>query len=72
MVWNEFLFAIVIGTRKWVFMPPTIYTMSYGTEGVIWGVLASSSLVYIIPVIVFVYLVRKNLLRGITFGVIRG
>jgi multiple sugar transport system permease protein len=72
LVWNEFLFAIVIGTRKWVFMPPTIFTMSYGTEGVIWGVLASSSLIYIIPVIVFVYLVRKNLLRGITFGVIRG
>jgi multiple sugar transport system permease protein len=72
MVWNEFLFAIVIGTRKWVFMPPTIFTMSYGTEGIIWGVLASSSLVYIVPVVVFVYLVRKNLLRGITFGVIRG
>jgi multiple sugar transport system permease protein len=72
LVWNEFLFAIVVGTRKWVFMPPTIFTMSYGTEGVIWGVLASSSLIYIIPVIVFVYLVRKNLLRGITFGVIRG
>ncbi len=72
MVWNEFLFAIVIGTRKWVFMPPTIFTMSYGSEGVIWGVLASSSLIYIIPVVVFVYLVRKNLLRGITFGVIRG
>jgi multiple sugar transport system permease protein len=72
LVWNEFLFAIVIGTRKWVFMPPTIFTMSYGTEGIIWGVLASSSLIYIIPVLVFVYLVRKNLLRGITFGVIRG
>lgn len=72
LVWNEFLFAIVIGTRKWVFMPPTIYTMSYGSEGVIWGVLAASSLIYIIPVVVFVYLVRKNLLRGITFGVIRG
>jgi multiple sugar transport system permease protein len=72
MVWNEFLFAIVIGTRKWIFMPPTIFTMSYGTEGIIWGVLASSSIIYIIPVIVFVYLVRKNLLRGITFGVIRG
>jgi multiple sugar transport system permease protein len=72
LVWNEFLFAIVIGTRKWVFMPPTIFTMCWGEEGLIWSVLASSSLVYILPVIVFVYLVRKNLLRGITFGVIRG
>ena len=72
LVWNEFIFAIVIGTRKWVFMPPTIFTMSWGTEGLIWGVLSASSMVYIIPVIVFVYLVRKNLLRGITFGVIRG
>ena len=72
LVWNEFLFAIIIGTRKWVLMPPTIFTMSYGTEGVIWGVLASSSVIYIIPVVVFTYLVRKHLLRGVTFGVIRG
>ena len=72
LVWNDFIFAIIIGTRKWVFMTPTIFTMSWGEEGVIWGVLASSTLIYILPVIVFVYLVRKNLLRGITFGVIRG
>jgi multiple sugar transport system permease protein len=72
LIWNEFIFAIVIGTRKWVFMPPTIFTMSYGTEGIIWGVLTSSSIIYIIPVVVFTYLVRKQLLRGVTFGVIRG
>jgi multiple sugar transport system permease protein len=72
LVWNEFLFAIVIGKRKWVFMPATIWQMSYGTEGVVWGMIATSSLIYIVPVIVFVYLVRKQLLRGITFGVIRG
>jgi ABC-type glycerol-3-phosphate transport system permease component len=28
LVWNEFLFAIIIGTMKWVLMPPTIFTMS--------------------------------------------
>jgi multiple sugar transport system permease protein len=72
LVWNEFLFAIVIGTRKWVFMPATIYKMSRGTEGIAWGVVATSSLIYIVPVLVFVYLVRKQLMRGITFGVIRG
>lgn len=72
LIWNEFIFAIVIGTRKWILMPPTIFTLSYGTEGVIWGVLASSSVIYIIPVLVFTFLVRKQLLRGVTFGVIRG
>ena len=72
LVWNEFLFAVVIGVRKWVFMPPTIYSMSYGEGGIKWGVVAASSLIYIVPVLVFVYLVRKSLLRGITFGIIRG
>jgi multiple sugar transport system permease protein len=72
MVWNEYLFAVILGTKKWVFMTPTIFTMSWGTEGVLWGVLSGSSLIYILPVIVFVFLVRKNLLRGITFGIIRG
>ena len=70
LVWNEFLFAVVIGTKKWVFATSTIYTMSDALQA--WGMLASSSLIYVMPVIVFVYLVRKNLLRGITFGIIRG
>jgi len=72
LVWNEFLFSIVIGTRKWIFMPATIQKLSWGAEGMLWGLMSASSLVYIMPVLVFVYLVRKQLLRGITFGVIRG
>jgi multiple sugar transport system permease protein len=72
MIWNEFLFAVVLGGKKWHLMPPTIFMNSSGTTGIIWGVLASSSLLYVIPVIVFTYLIRKQLLRGVTFGIIRG
>jgi len=72
LVWNEFFLAFVLGTRKWLFMPVKIWSLTYGTEGVKWGLLAASSLIYIVPILVFVYLVRKNLMRGITFGVIRG
>jgi multiple sugar transport system permease protein len=72
MIWNEYIFAIVLGSKKWTLMPPTIFANSSGTTGIIWGVLAASSLLYVIPVIVFTYLIRKQLLRGVTFGVIRG
>ncbi len=72
MIWNEYLFGLVLGPRKWTLMPPAISNLSYGTEGVIWGVLTSSALIYILPVLVFTYVIRKQLLRGVTFGVIRG
>jgi multiple sugar transport system permease protein len=72
MIWNEYVFAIVLGTKKWTLMPPTIFANSSGTTGIIWGVLAASSLLYVLPVIIFTYLIRKQLLRGVTFGVIRG
>lgn len=72
MVWNEFVFAVVIGTKKYLLMPPTIFAKSYGSTGIIWGVLTASSLIFVIPVIIFTYIVRKHLLRGVTFGVIRG
>jgi multiple sugar transport system permease protein len=72
MIWNEYLFGLVLGPRKWTLMPPAISNLSSDTEGIIWGVLTSSALIYIVPVLVFTYLIRKQLLRGVTFGVIRG
>jgi multiple sugar transport system permease protein len=72
MIWNEYLFGLVLGPRKWTLMPPAISNLSYDTEGVVWGVLTSSALIYILPVLIFTYLIRKQLLRGVTFGVIRG
>ena len=44
MIWNEYLFGLVLGTRKWTLMPPAISTQSNGSEGIIWGVLTSSAL----------------------------
>ena len=72
MIWNEYLFGLVLGTRKWTLMPPSISNLSSGTEGIIWGVLASSTLIYILPVLIFTFVIRKQLLRGVTFGIIRG
>ena len=72
MVWNEFLFAVILGTKKYTLMPPTIMAKSVGTRGILWGVVAASSLLFVLPVIVFTYLVRNHLIHGVTFGVIRG
>jgi multiple sugar transport system permease protein len=72
MIWNEYLFGLVLGTRKWTLMPPSISNLSSGTEGIIWGVLSSSALIYILPVLIFTFIIRKQLLRGVTFGIIRG
>ncbi|MEI7616393.1 MAG: carbohydrate ABC transporter permease, partial [Actinomycetota bacterium] len=36
-----------------------------------WGAAAAGSVLFILPALIFTVLLRKNLVRGITFGAIR-
>jgi multiple sugar transport system permease protein len=40
-------------------------------EGVPWPQVAAGALLFVIPIVVFTVLVRKHLLRGVTFGTIK-
>jgi multiple sugar transport system permease protein len=72
LVWNEFVFANILVTELINLMPPTLLAITDTTTGRHWGICAAGSLIYLTPVVVFTYLVRKHLLKGVTFGVIRG
>jgi multiple sugar transport system permease protein len=72
-VWNEFIFALVLtepgGVRT---APPSIAAAAGGGQGNIdWGLVAAASMVFVIPVVIFTFLVRNHLLRGVTFGAVR-
>jgi multiple sugar transport system permease protein len=43
-----------------------------GRGGIEWTAIAAGSLGFLIPVVVVTFALRKYLLRGITFGAIRG
>jgi multiple sugar transport system permease protein len=51
-------------------VPPFLNSI-IGVGAVEWGRLAAASVIYVIPVIIFTFIVRNHLLRGVTFGAVR-
>jgi len=70
MAWNEFSFALLLTADSARTAPPSI-AQSMGTSGTNWGVIAAGSLLLVLPVVIFTFLMRKHLLRGFTFGVVK-
>lgn len=69
--WNEFVFAIFLTSSDSVrTAPPAIAGLIGGTT-VDWGLVAASSVVFALPVLIFAYLVRKHLVAGVTLGAVR-
>jgi len=68
--WNEFFFALILTSEHARTAPPSIAAVQ-GTSGINWGQIAAGVTVFLLPVVVFTFLVRKYLARGLTFGVIK-
>ena len=68
--WNEYAFALMLTSQQARTAPPAIATMQ-GRGGIEWSAIAAGSLVFLIPVIIITFALRKHLLRGVTFGAIR-
>lgn len=68
--WNEFVYGSLLTTRYARTVPPAV-SVRVGSEGYEWGRIAATAFLYVIPVILFTFLVRKSLLRGLTFGTIK-
>jgi multiple sugar transport system permease protein len=69
--WNEFLFALII-TRNFARTAPLAIVNFIAYEGAEWGRIAAGSILVIIPVIVFSFLVRRYLVRGLIVGAVKG
>jgi multiple sugar transport system permease protein len=68
--WNEFAFALVLTGANARTAPPEIVG-KIRPEGIQWGEVSASGFVMLLPVLVFTFLVRNHLLRGVTFGAVR-
>jgi multiple sugar transport system permease protein len=68
--WNEYAFALMLTSEKARTAPPTIPTI-IGRGGMEWGTIAAGTMCFLIPVVIVTFLLRKHLLRGVTFGAIR-
>lgn len=68
--WNEFVFVQILNPSKATTVPPFLYSI-IGYGQIEWGRMAATSVVFLVPVVLFTFLVRNHLLRGVTFGAVR-
>jgi len=68
--WNEYAFAALLTSGTAQTAPPFIPTI-IGEGGQDWPAVASGTTIFLIPILLFTILLRKQLLRGITFGAVR-
>ncbi|MCY4017814.1 MAG: carbohydrate ABC transporter permease [Chloroflexi bacterium] len=69
--WNEFLIASSVARRKASVLSIAVAGF-VSDKGIQWGPMAAMSVVMIVPMIVFALFAQKYLIRGITFGAVKG
>jgi multiple sugar transport system permease protein len=68
--WNEYAFAVLLTSGEAQTTPPFI-PFIIGEGGQDWPAVAAGTTLFLIPIVLFTVLLRKHLLRGITFGAVR-
>src|SRR6478736_751547 len=68
--WNEYAFAVLLTSGQAQTMPPFI-PFIIGEGGQDWPAVAAATTLFLVPIVCFTVLLRKHLLRGITFGAVR-
>jgi multiple sugar transport system permease protein len=69
--WNEFLFGYVLSSD--VTRPVTPSLMGFiSYEQVLWGQMAGAAIVTLLPSVILAIFIQRYLVRGLTFGAVKG
>jgi multiple sugar transport system permease protein len=69
--WNEFGFAMTLNNYEAKTVPVYFAGLQGNIEGVPWPQIAAGMMIFVAPIVLFTILVRRHLLRGVTFGTIK-
>lgn len=69
--WNEFLYAVILTGRNARTLP-VIITSFMTNKSVLWGRIAASGTLVLIPVLIFALLAQRYLVRGLARGAVKG
>jgi multiple sugar transport system permease protein len=69
--WNELLFSLTLTSFKVKPLPVFMASQFVGWLAVDWGGLSAAGIIAIIPTIVFITIIQKHIVRGLTFGAIK-
>jgi multiple sugar transport system permease protein len=70
--WNEYAFAVTLTRIDARTLPPYLTAVFSDPGRIPYGPLAAGALLFMAPIVLFSLLMRKHLLRGITFGAVKG
>jgi multiple sugar transport system permease protein len=69
--WNNFIFAMILGGEQT--QTVTLGILGFiGYERVLWGQMAAATMICVIPELVLAFLVQSYIVRGLTFGAVKG
>jgi multiple sugar transport system permease protein len=69
--WNEYGFALTLNHSGAITVPAYFAGLQGNIEGMPWPQVAAGALLFVTPIVLFTVLVRRHLLRGVTFGTIK-
>lgn len=69
--WNEYGFALTLTSSRATTVPVFFAGLQGNISGIPWPQIGAGALLFVAPIVVFTVLVRKHLLRGMTFGTIK-
>lgn len=70
LVWNEFLFILVLAGNNVVTVPVSIAAFQTDKQ-ILWGAIAASSVISLVPIVVIIALAQRHLLSGLGLGGVR-
>jgi multiple sugar transport system permease protein len=69
--WNEFLLALFL-TRSEVRTVPVALANFVGGHEILWGQIGALTILAILPVVVLALVLQRYVVRGLTFGAVKG
>jgi multiple sugar transport system permease protein len=66
-IWNEFMFALVLTNQDAVTLPVALQFFN-GEKGVLWNQMSAAGILFVLPTIILMIIVRKQFILGMTSG----
>jgi len=72
VAWNEFLFALILTQTEDALTLPVGIANQVTQYEIRWGVMSAAGVIAMTPLFVFALLVQRHLVRGLSFGAVKG
>jgi multiple sugar transport system permease protein len=69
--WSEFIFALILSSMQTKTLPVAISSFVTDT-GIEWNSMAAAGSVLIIPLTIMFFFIQKSLIKGLSFGAVKG